>query len=78
MYNYIVDIETMVLMRYKVAPMMFLKDMTMFDLQVFMEQLTEKVKEEEKQHEKGGKLMKSLAAIREILNYMFLPDSNQR
>ena len=77
MYNYIVDIETMVLMRYKVAPTAFLRDMTMFDLQVFMEQLTEKTRDEEKQQEKG-KLLKSLAAIRDILNYMFLPDASQR
>ena len=77
MYNYIVDIEIMVLMRYKVAPTAFFDNMTMFDLQVFMEQLTAKVKEEESQHDKGGKLMKMLAAIRDILNYMFISDSHR-
>ena len=77
MYNYIVDIETMVFMRYKVSPMTFFKDMTMFDLQIFIEQLTEKVTEEEKQRDKGGKLMKGLAAIRDILNVMFLPEGQR-
>ncbi len=61
-------------MRYKVDPFQMEEHMTVNDLQNFMTVLTNKVEEEEKEKERnqsGNKVIKSLSAIRDILNYMF-------
>lgn len=55
------------------------KNMSIIDAQQFIKMLEYKIKEEDKQSSKSGnKLMKSLVAIRDILNYMTLNDTNLR
>lgn len=74
MYKYIINFELLLLMRYEISPATFLSGMTVVDLQIFAEQLSAKISEENAQKEKskvGNKLMKSLLAIRDILNYLF-------
>lgn len=67
-------------MRYNISPGQFFKEMSMQDLQLFIENLQEKVAAENKEMEKenrGNKLMKGLIAIRDILNIMFPPDGRK-
>lgn len=67
-------------MRYNISPGQFFKEMSMQDLQLFVENLQEKVAAENKEMEKenrGNKLMKGLIAIRDILNIMFPPDGRK-
>ena len=67
------EIEMLIFMRYKVNPYEMEKSMTMLDLQSFITTLSKKIEEEQKNQSKdGNKLMKSLIAIRDILNYMTL------
>lgn len=70
----------MLVMRYNISPGQFFKEMSMQDLQIFIDNLQEKVNAENKEMEKenrGNKLMKSLMAIRDILNFMFPPDGRK-
>lgn len=79
MYTYILEVEMMIFMRYKINPYDMERSMTILDLQTFMRYLQFKVEEENKQQNAGGnKLMKSLVAIRDILNYMTLNDTAVR
>lgn len=67
-------------MKYNISPGQFFKEMSMQDLQLFIENLQEKVAAENKEMEKenrGNKLMKGLIAIRDILNIMFPPDGRK-
>lgn len=67
-------------MKYNISPGQFFKEMSMQDLQLFIENLQEKVAAENKEMEKenrGNKLMKGLLAIRDILNIMFPPDGRK-
>lgn len=71
----------MLMMRYSVSPAEFYQNMSMVDLQLFIDGLQEKIMEENKQIEKenrSNKLMKGLIAIRDILNFMFPPDGKRR
>lgn len=69
----------MIFMRYKINPYEMEKFMTILDLQSFINHLSEKIEEDnKKQSQTGNKLMKSLVAIRDILNYMTLNDTAVR
>lgn len=67
-------------MRYKINPYDMERSMTVLDLQSFVTILSNKIEEENKKQNEGGgnKLMKSLVAIRDILNYMTLNDNAVR
>ncbi len=70
----------MLVMRYGISPGQFFKDMSMQDLQIFIDNLQEKVEAENKEMEKenrGNKLMKSLLAIMDILIFMFPLDKRR-
>jgi len=64
-----------VFMRQKVDPFALERGMTILDLQNFLMMWQMKAEQEQKEKEKaqnsGDKLVKSLVAIRDILNYMF-------
>ena len=79
MYQYLLEVEVMIFMRYKMQFCEIEKNMSIIDAQQFIKMLEYKIKEEDKQISKSGnKLMKSLVAIRDILNYMTLNDTNLR
>lgn len=79
MYMYILEVEMMIFMRYKINPYEMEKRMTILDLQSFVTTLSNKIEEDAKnQNKDGNKLMKALIAIRDILNYMTLDDTAVR
>lgn len=62
-------------MRYKIDPWVMESRMSMIDLQSMIQILTKKMEEDNKKNnQNGNKVMKSLAAIRDILNFMFAKD----
>ena len=67
-------------MRYKINPYDMERSMTILDFQSFVTILSNKIEEDNKKQNEGGgnKLMKSLVAIRDILNYMTLNDTAVR
>ncbi len=65
----IINIEMMIWMRYKMNPYDMIGDLTLQDTMFYVRTLTNRLEEEEKNHTQD-KLMKSLIAIRDILNYM--------
>lgn len=65
----IINIEMMLWMRYKMDPFQFLGRMTLNDMTFYIQTLTNRL-EEEQRNQTSDKLMKSLVAIRDILNYM--------
>lgn len=80
MYSYILEVEMMIFMRYKINPYEMERSMTILDFQSFVTILSNKIEKENKEQNEGGgnKLMKSLVAIRDILNYMTLNDTAVR
>lgn len=80
MYSYILEVEMMIFMRYKINPYDMERSMTILDFQSFVTILSNKIEEDNKKQNEGGgnKLMKSLVAIRDILNYMTLNDTAVR
>lgn len=62
----------MLLRFYKVDPFSMLQNMTVIDLQSFIQGI-ETQNKKDSENKQGDKLMKSLVAIRDILNYMTLP-----
>lgn len=74
-YMFILNVENMLFMRYHVDPFSMESHLTMLEFRGFFDLLEKKVVEEQKQMNDamgGNKLMKSLAAIRDILNFMFI------
>lgn len=69
------EAEMAIFMRQRIDPLNLEERMTMLDLQNFLMLWNTKVEQEQKERDQGGsmgeKLMKSLRAIRNILNYMF-------
>ena len=59
----------MLWMRYKLNPFSMIDNMTIGDLNMYTTLLTDRLEEEQKDKSQD-KLMKSLIAIRDILNYM--------
>lgn len=74
-YRYLVEVEMMLLMRYKLDPFLMERSLSIRDLQFYIKTLTYKIEEEQKANKSGNKLMKSLVAIRDILNFMTLPEN---
>lgn len=56
-------------MRYKLNPFAMIDNLTIGDLTMYTNQLTDRLEEEQKDKTQD-KLMKSLVAIRDVLNYM--------
>ena len=69
MYITIMNIEMMVWMRYKIDPFTMFKNVSLNDMLVYTQTLTNRLEEEQK-NKPQDKLMTSLVAIRDILNYM--------
>jgi hypothetical protein len=65
----IINIEMMLWMRYKLNPFAMIDNLTIGDLTMYTNQLTDRLEEEQKDKTQD-KLMKSLVAIRDVLNYM--------
>lgn len=59
----------MLWMRYKLNPFAMIDNLTISDLTMYTNQLTDRLEEEQKDKTQD-KLMKSLVAIRDVLNYM--------
>lgn len=57
---------------YKIDPFSMLQNMTVIDLQSFIQGI-ETQNKKDSENKQSDKLMKSLVAIRDILNYMTLP-----
>lgn len=74
MYRYVVQLEFVFFHYYKTEPFTMMSNMTMIDLYSFFDRLEYQAKEDAK-NKQGNKLMKSLVAIRDILNTMTLPNS---
>ncbi len=58
---------------YKIDPFTLLEKMSMIDLQAFIQGIETQTKKD-RENKQGDNLMKSLIAIRDILNYMTLPE----
>ena len=69
LYMSIINIEMMIWMRYKIDPFTMLRSVTLNDIMFYVQTLTNRLEEEQK-NQTQDKLMKSLVAIRDILNYM--------
>ena len=57
------------------------QSMTMIDFQLMVQQLTKNAKEEEAQRKKelsGNKVAEALVAVRDILNFITLPDKHKK
>ena len=73
-YQWVVQAESFLAMRYKLDPIAMERGMTMLDFQTLIQQIETQVKEDQKD-DKGNRVMKSLVAIRDILNYMTLNEN---
>ena len=72
-YKYILDVEFLLLNEYKFDAISFIKDMTLMDLQSYVNRIIEKKREEQKERNSSSSkdmFAKSLVAIRDILNFM--------
>ena len=72
LYNYIIELEITFLMKYKLNPFDLLGNVTLLDLESYMQRVDRRLKDEEKSPGRGKDLGRSLAAIRDILNCMEL------
>lgn len=78
-YQYIAEVEMEIFRRYKVMLGSSINNMTMLDLQCFVQKLNHDNQEEEKQRGNGNKdWIRSLFAIGDIINYMRASDRNPR
>ena len=73
-YQWVVQAEQFLAMRYKIDPITMERGMTMLDFQTIIQQFETQIKEDQKD-DKGNRVMKSLVAIRDILNYMTLNEN---
>ena len=72
-YKYIIDVEFMLLNEYKIDPIHFISHMSLLDLQMYVDRIVDRKKEEYEERSKAqskDKFAKSLIAIRDILNFM--------
>ena len=63
---------------YKVLMYQQENNMTLIDLQSFIKTLEFKIKEEQKNHKNDDKMIKSLYAIGDIINYMRYKDGKPK
>ena len=73
-YQWIVQAEQFLAMRYKIDPVTMERGMTMLDFQTLIQQFETQIKEDQKDNG-GNRVMKSLVAIRDNLNYMTLNEN---
>ena len=73
LFAYIMQVEQLIFRFYKIDPFSMMSRMSIIDLQGFVQGLEEQ-KKHDADNKNGDKLMKSLIAIRDILNYMTLPE----
>ena len=73
LYNGIIQIEVMFFRFYQIDPFTMFDHMTVIELQALIQSI-EFQKKEEAKNKQGDKLMKSLVAIRDILNVMTLSE----
>lgn len=66
----IINIELMLWMRYKIDPFNMIQSISVNEMTFYVQTLTNRLEDEQKQNKTTDKLMKSLVAIRDILNYM--------
>lgn len=76
-YGYILEVETMLLMKYKIQLVDIENKMTMLDLQSFIQHLQTKNKEMDDNQPKDN-FNKCLIYLRDTLNFMTLNDSRAR
>lgn len=76
-YGYIMEVETMLLMKYKIQLIDIEQKMTMIDLQYFIQHLQTKNKEME-DNQSNDNFNKCLVYLRDLLNFMTLNDSRVR
>ena len=70
-YRYILQVEVAFLMNYKVNPFDLFGNLSVLDLQTYVNNIESQLEAEQKDKKNGGKdLGKSLMAIHDILNYM--------
>lgn len=74
MYRYVLEVELMFIMRYKFELFSCEKYITIRDLQFYLKALTGKVEEENEKIQSGNKFVSLLTALRDILNFMSLPE----
>lgn len=67
----IMEIEKLLIRHYKIDPMSMFDEMSILDVQYLIDGIRRQ--KEEENNSGGDKLMKSLIAIRDILNIMTLP-----
>lgn len=70
MYRYIVEIEVLFLMRFKMDPFSLMRHLTLMELQQYIQIMEARFKEDKKNID-SKKLTKQLLALRDILNLMF-------
>lgn len=70
LYGYIMQAEVFFLRYYKVNPFELMKDMSLYDLQVYVKQIEQEEKKERDSFKKKD-LMTALRQICEILNWIF-------
>lgn len=70
LYGYILQAEVFFLRYYKVNPFELMKDMSLYDLQVYVKQI-EKEEKKERDSFKKKDIMTALRQICEILNWIF-------
>lgn len=70
MYRYIVEIEVLFLMRFKMDPFDLMRHLTLMELQQYIQIMEARFKEDKK-NISSKKLTKQLLALRDILNLMF-------
>ncbi len=81
MHRYLTDVESILLYNYHIDPYTMEQSMTMIDFQLMVRQLTKNAKDEQKQRKNalsGNKVAEALAAVRDILNFITLPDKHHK
>lgn len=81
MHRYLTDVEAILLYHYRMDPYTMEQSMTMMDFQLMVRQLTKNAKDEQQQRKRalsGNKVAEALAAVRDILNFITLPDKHKR
>ena len=70
LYGYIIQAEMLFLRYYKVNPFEIMKDITLLDLQTYVQQIEKQEKKEQESFKKKD-IMTALKKVNEILNFIF-------
>ena len=75
MINWYVEVEMALWMHFKIDPFSLERNLSIQDYQFYVKTLLNKREQEQKSNStNSNKLIKSLIAIRDILNFMSLPE----